>query len=92
MVFKGYGNQEEQNLEDLLSEFSEGDEETSIKVGNQGSEVSWIFAHLSLESERLFFTYVTVVVIKYMNFTHSYFSLFAKTNISEILQCVVINS
>lgn len=32
VVFKGYGNEEEQNLEDLLSEVSEGDEETNIKV------------------------------------------------------------
>lgn len=33
VVFKEYGNEEEQNLEDLLSEFSELDEEASIKVG-----------------------------------------------------------
>ncbi|XP_031161358.1 survival motor neuron protein 1 [Sander lucioperca] len=32
VVFTGYGNEEEQNLEDLLSEISEGDEETNIKV------------------------------------------------------------
>lgn len=32
VVFKGYGNEEEQNLEDLLTEVSECDEETNIKV------------------------------------------------------------
>ncbi|KAM7416531.1 hypothetical protein PAMA_018538 [Pampus argenteus] len=32
VVFTGYGNEEEQNLEDLLSEISEGDEETNTKV------------------------------------------------------------
>lgn len=30
VVFKGYGNEEEQNLGDLLSEFSEVDEETKV--------------------------------------------------------------
>lgn len=33
VVFKEYGNEEEQNLEDLLSEFSEVDEEASTNVG-----------------------------------------------------------
>lgn len=33
VVFKDYGNEEEQKLEDLLSEFSEVDEKTSTKVG-----------------------------------------------------------
>lgn len=32
VVYTGYGNEEEQNLDDLLSEFSEGDEETNTKV------------------------------------------------------------
>ncbi|KAM7018412.1 LOW QUALITY PROTEIN: survival motor neuron protein 1 [Tautogolabrus adspersus] len=32
VVFTGYGNEEEQNLEDLLSEISEGDEESNTKV------------------------------------------------------------
>lgn len=32
VVFKGYGNEEEQKLEDLLSDISEGDEESSTKV------------------------------------------------------------
>lgn len=32
VVYTGYGNEEEQNLEDLLSEISEGDEETNAKV------------------------------------------------------------
>ncbi|XP_069034613.1 survival motor neuron protein 1 [Embiotoca jacksoni] len=32
VVYTGYGNEEEQNLEDLLSETSEGDEESNIKV------------------------------------------------------------
>lgn len=32
VVYTGYGNEEEQNLEDLLSEFSEGDEESNTKV------------------------------------------------------------
>lgn len=32
VVFKDYGNEEEQNLKDLLSEFSEVDEEKSTKV------------------------------------------------------------
>lgn len=32
VVFKGYGNEEEQKLEDLLSEFSEADDETFTKV------------------------------------------------------------
>lgn len=32
VVYTGYGNEEEQNLEDLLSEISEGDEESSTKV------------------------------------------------------------
>lgn len=32
VVFTGYGNEDEQNLEDLLSEISEGDEEKNIKV------------------------------------------------------------
>lgn len=32
VVFTGYGNEEEQNLDDLLSEISEGDEETNTKV------------------------------------------------------------
>lgn len=32
VVYTGYGNEEEQNLEDLLSEISEGDEETNTKV------------------------------------------------------------
>lgn len=30
VVFRGYGNEEEQNLGDLLSEFSEVDEETKV--------------------------------------------------------------
>ncbi|XP_061585929.1 survival motor neuron protein 1 [Cololabis saira] len=33
VVFMGYGNEEEQNLEDLLSEISEVDEESNSKVG-----------------------------------------------------------
>lgn len=33
VVYTGYGNEEEQNLEDLLSESSEGDEETNSQVG-----------------------------------------------------------
>uniref|UniRef100_A0A8D3DNH1 Tudor domain-containing protein n=1 Tax=Scophthalmus maximus TaxID=52904 RepID=A0A8D3DNH1_SCOMX len=32
VVFTGYGNEEEQNLEDLLAELSEGDDETDAKV------------------------------------------------------------
>lgn len=32
MVYTDYGNEEEQNLEDLLSEISEPDEETNTKV------------------------------------------------------------
>lgn len=32
VVFTGYGNEEEQNLEDLISEGDEGEEETNIKV------------------------------------------------------------
>ncbi|KAI9527776.1 SMN protein Smn1 [Dissostichus eleginoides] len=32
VVFTGYGNEEEQNLEDLLSEISEADEETNVEV------------------------------------------------------------
>lgn len=32
VVFTGYGNEEEQNLEDLLSEISEPDEASSTKV------------------------------------------------------------
>lgn len=32
MVFTGYGNEEEQNLEDLLSDISEPDEASSTKV------------------------------------------------------------
>lgn len=32
VVYTGYGNEEEQNLEDLLSEMSEADEETNSKV------------------------------------------------------------
>jgi len=32
VVYTGYGNEEEQNLEDLFSEISEGDEETNTKV------------------------------------------------------------
>lgn len=32
VVYTSYGNEEEQNLEDLLSEFSEGDEESNTKV------------------------------------------------------------
>ncbi|XP_060893968.1 survival motor neuron protein 1 [Labrus mixtus] len=32
VVFTGYGNEEEQNLEDLLSEICEGDEESNTKV------------------------------------------------------------
>ncbi|XP_054466843.1 survival motor neuron protein 1 [Anoplopoma fimbria] len=32
VVYTEYGNEEEQNLEDLLSEISEGDEETNAKV------------------------------------------------------------
>ncbi|KAK9522602.1 hypothetical protein VZT92_019054 [Zoarces viviparus] len=32
VVYTEYGNEEEQNLEDLLSEISEGDEETNTKV------------------------------------------------------------
>ncbi|AWP06884.1 putative survival motor neuron protein 1-like isoform 2 [Scophthalmus maximus] len=32
VVFSGYGNEEEQNLEDLLAELSEGDDETDAKV------------------------------------------------------------
>lgn len=32
VVYTDYGNEEEQNLEDLLSEFSEGDEESNTKV------------------------------------------------------------
>lgn len=32
VVFTGYGNEEQQNLEDLLSEISEPDEASSTKV------------------------------------------------------------
>lgn len=32
VVYTGYGNEEEQNLEDLLSEISEADEESQFKV------------------------------------------------------------
>lgn len=32
VLFTGYGNEEEQNLEDLLSEISEVDDETNAKV------------------------------------------------------------
>lgn len=32
VVYTDYGNEEEQNLEDLLSEVSEADEETNVKV------------------------------------------------------------
>lgn len=32
VLFTGYGNEEEQNLEDLLSDISEGDEEATPKV------------------------------------------------------------
>lgn len=31
VVYTDYGNEEEQNLEDLLSEVSEGDEELKVK-------------------------------------------------------------
>ncbi|GAA6221019.1 survival motor neuron protein 1-like isoform X2 [Lates japonicus] len=37
VVYTGYGNEEEQNLDDLLSEFSEGDEETNTKVNEAES-------------------------------------------------------
>jgi len=38
VVYSEYGNEEEQKLEDLLSEVSEGDEETNTKVA-----VHWAF-------------------------------------------------
>uniref|UniRef100_A0A3B4V4E6 Survival of motor neuron 1, telomeric n=1 Tax=Seriola dumerili TaxID=41447 RepID=A0A3B4V4E6_SERDU len=38
VVYTDYGNEEEQNFEDLLSEFSEGDEETNIKVESSTEE------------------------------------------------------
>ncbi|XP_026178472.1 survival motor neuron protein 1 [Mastacembelus armatus] len=37
VVYTGYGNEEEQKLEDLLSEISEGDEETNAKVNEAES-------------------------------------------------------
>ncbi|XP_072244257.1 survival motor neuron protein 1 [Leuresthes tenuis] len=37
VVFTGYGNEEEQNLEDLLSEISEADEESNAKVNEAES-------------------------------------------------------
>ncbi|XP_060927652.1 survival motor neuron protein 1 [Limanda limanda] len=45
VVYTDYGNQEEQKLEDLLTEISEGDEETHVKVNEaesstEGSESS----------------------------------------------------
>ncbi|XP_049907977.1 survival motor neuron protein 1 [Epinephelus moara] len=40
VVFTGYGNEEEQNLEDLLSEISEGDEETNTKEAESSTEES----------------------------------------------------
>lgn len=42
VVYTGYGNEEEQNLEDLLAEISEGDEEsnTKVKEGESSTEES----------------------------------------------------
>uniref|UniRef100_H2RNQ5 Survival of motor neuron 1, telomeric n=1 Tax=Takifugu rubripes TaxID=31033 RepID=H2RNQ5_TAKRU len=40
VVFKGYGNEEEQNLGDLLSEFSQVDEETKVKETESSAEES----------------------------------------------------
>uniref|UniRef100_A0A3B4ZDM1 Survival motor neuron protein 1-like n=1 Tax=Stegastes partitus TaxID=144197 RepID=A0A3B4ZDM1_9TELE len=37
VVYSGYGNEEEQKLEDLLSEISEGDEESNTKVNEAES-------------------------------------------------------
>ncbi|XP_017272599.1 survival motor neuron protein 1 [Kryptolebias marmoratus] len=37
VVYSGYGNEEEQNLEDLLSEISEADEDTNTKVNKEES-------------------------------------------------------
>lgn len=37
VVYTGYGNEEEQNLDELLSEISEGDEETNAKVNNNNT-------------------------------------------------------
>lgn len=45
VVFKGYGNEEEQNLGDLLSEFSEVDEETKVGffcIFNRRKQMSYI--------------------------------------------------
>lgn len=51
MVFTGYGNEEEQNLEDLLSDISEPDEASSTKVKWNNPvkrDVTMIFALLLL--------------------------------------------
>lgn len=51
MVFTGYGNEEEQNLEDLLSDISEPDEASSTKVKRNNPvkrDVTMIFALLLL--------------------------------------------
>ena len=42
VVYTDYGNQEEQKLEDLLAEISEGDEETNVKVKLQKYNVLFV--------------------------------------------------
>lgn len=39
VVYTGYGNEEEQNLADLLSEISEAEEETNTKVKEHTSNM-----------------------------------------------------